>query len=121
MPIAQFTLVALDCPDPHALANFYQLIVGGRIRAETATDDWVRLLTDSGCDIGFQRNDDHVPPDWPNGSPQQVHLDFDVTDLETTEKAVLALGARKAEVQPSPDDWRVFIDPAGHPFCFVKR
>ena len=35
--------------------------------------------------------------------------------------AVLAVGAVKASVQPSPDWWRVFLDPAGHPFCLCLR
>ncbi len=31
---------------------------------------------------------------------------------------MLALGARKAAVQPGKT-FRVYIDPAGHPFCLV--
>jgi hypothetical protein len=31
---------------------------------------------------------------------------------------VLALGAEKAEFQPHPG-FRVYLDPAGHPFCLV--
>jgi hypothetical protein len=32
---------------------------------------------------------------------------------------VIRLGALKADAQPSPDEFRVLIDPAGHPFCLV--
>lgn len=117
MAIADFALAALDCPDPRTLAAFYQGVVGGEIKQATASDDWVRLQTPSGSDIGFQRDPSYSPPDWPTGSPQQAHLDFDVPDLDEGERAVLALGATKATSQPSPDDWRVFTDPAGHPFC----
>jgi predicted enzyme related to lactoylglutathione lyase len=120
MPIATFALVALDCPDPRELARFYQQIVGGSIKAESASEDWVRLQTDTGCDIGFQRDLNYQAPSWPDGSPQQAHLDFDVSDLEVGTKAVVALGALLAETQPSPDEWLVFLDPAGHPFCLVK-
>ncbi|MDQ3989733.1 MAG: hypothetical protein M3291_11140, partial [Actinomycetota bacterium] len=42
----------------------------------------------------------------------------DVPDLDTGEEQVLALGARKAEMQPGTS-FRVFLDPAGHPFCLV--
>jgi len=35
------------------------------------------------------------------------------------EAAVVGFGAEKATEQPSPDQWRVMIDPAGHPFCLV--
>ena len=117
MPIATFSVAALDCPDPRALAEFYRQIVGGTIKEETASDEWVRLRTDSGSDLGFQRVDDYQAPGWPDGVPQQAHLDFDITDLDAGEAAVLAIGARKAAVQPAPEEWRVFLDPAGHPFC----
>ena len=45
-------------------------------------------------------------------------MDFDVADLDAGEQAVLDLGAHKAEVQPGTT-FRVFLDPAGHPFCLV--
>lgn len=121
MTIGSFALVALDCPDPRSLAAFYAGIVDGEIKEATASDDWVRLQVRGGSDIGFQRDPSFRPPEWPTGTPQQAHLDFDVTDLDQGERAVLELGATKAATQPSPNDWRVFIDPAGHPFCLVKR
>lgn len=120
MPIAVFDLVALDCPDPLALARFYQQIVGGEIKTDPNSDQWVRLELADACDIGFQKDPDYTPPDWPHGEPQQAHLDFDLSDLDAGEAAVLAIGARKADIQPDPDEWRVFIDPVGHPFCLCK-
>ncbi len=120
MAIARFALVALDCPDPRALAAFYQAVAGGEIKESTASDEWVRLQTGTGADIGFQRDPDYTPPGWPDGSPQQAHLDFDVTDLDEAEQAVVALGATRSVSQPSPDHWRVLLDPAGHPFCLIK-
>ena len=69
--------------------------------------------------LAFQLAPDHVPPVWPDPArPQQAHIDFDVDDLELAEQQVLALGATRAAVQPG-DDFTVFIDPAGHPFCLV--
>jgi predicted enzyme related to lactoylglutathione lyase len=121
MSIAKFTLVALDCPDPLALAKFYVEVVGGTIREDPNAQDWVRVLMPSGCDLGFQQKLDYQEPNWPDGVPQQLHLDFDVTDLDAAEAAVLAVGARKAAVQPSPSEWRVFLDPVGHPFCLIQR
>ncbi len=117
MAIATFSLAALDCADPRSLARFYQAITGGEIKEATASDDWVRLQVPGSSDLGFQRDPDHRPPRWPDGPAQQAHLDFDVTDLDEGERAVVALGAVKADTQPSPDEWRVFVDPAGHPFC----
>lgn len=120
MAIAAFSLVALDCRDPLALAEFYQKIVGGEIESHTEDESWVRLKVDSASDMGFQLDAEHQPPSWPDGLPQQAHLDFDVVDLDEGEQQVLGIGARKADVQPQPEDWRVFLDPAGHPFCLCK-
>jgi Glyoxalase-like domain len=94
--------VTLDCADPHALAAFYIHIVGGRIKQESATDEWVRLQTGSGCDLGFQRDVNHQRPDWPVGLPQQAHLDFDVADLDAAELEVLAIGATKHRCSRRP-------------------
>jgi catechol 2,3-dioxygenase-like lactoylglutathione lyase family enzyme len=119
MPIASLSLVALDCPDPLSLAEFYRGILGGEIEVEG--HDWVQLNLDAGCDLAFQLSPDHQPTQWPDGPPQQLHLDFDVTDLHAAERAVVALGAVKASLQTEPTKWLVFLDPAGHPFCLVQR
>lgn len=115
--IARFSLVALDCLDPQALATFYGAVTGWPVHQDGG--DWVQLRSDTGATIAFQLAPDHQPPVWPSTDhPQQVHLDFDVPDLEVGEEQVLALGARKAEFQPG-ETFRVFLDPAGHPFCLV--
>ena len=120
MAIATLDLVALDCPDPEALLRFYQGIVGGEIKTDSTADDWMRLSVGGGCDIGFQLVTDYRAPGWPDGDPpQQIHLDFGVTNLAEAAEQVIALGARKADVQPQPDDWLVFLDPVGHPFCLI--
>jgi catechol 2,3-dioxygenase-like lactoylglutathione lyase family enzyme len=114
--IARFSLVALDCPDPRGLAGFYARITGWEV---DDGDDWVELRSDVGATIAFQRAPDHQPPVWPSTDrPQQAHLDFDVADLDAAEEQVLAIGATKAEVQPG-ESFRVYLDPAGHPFCLV--
>lgn len=120
MATPRLALIALDCVDPRSLAAFYRSLIGGDIKESTASDDWVRLQTGAGVDLGFQRDPDYVAPTWPNGLSQQAHIDFDVDDLDESERLAVALGAAKAEAQPSPDEWRVMIDPAGHPFCLVK-
>ncbi|WP_333483384.1 VOC family protein [Arthrobacter sp. CAN_A1] len=48
--------------------------------------------------------------------PQQMHFDLMVEDLDQGEAVVLGLGGTKAEVQPGTT-FRVFLDPASHPFC----
>jgi catechol 2,3-dioxygenase-like lactoylglutathione lyase family enzyme len=114
-PVARLGAIALDCPDPGALAAFYAALTG--LEVERTDDDWVQLRAEHGVALAFQLAPDHRPPQWPGAEhPQQMHLDFDVPDLDAGEAAVVALGARKAEVQPG-ETFRVFLDPAGHPFC----
>ena len=116
-PIGRLSVVALDCRDPRALATFYGAITGWEI--EDHEGDWVQLRSGNDVTLAFQLAPDHTPPVWPGGErPQQAHLDFDVNDLDAAEKQVLAAGARKAEFQPDAS-FRVFLDPAGHPFCLV--
>ena len=118
MALARMRSVVLDCPDPGSLAKFYRAVVGGEITA--IEDDWVVLLV-NGLRLAFQRADDFAPPTWPTGErPQQFHLDVTVEDVDEVEPAVLALGATKPAVQPGEatgDTFRVYLDPAGHPFC----
>jgi Glyoxalase-like domain len=61
---------------------------------------------------------DYAPPSWPDGPPyQQMHIDVAVDDLDAAVTAAVALGATEAAVQPAPQQWRVLLDPVGHPFC----
>lgn len=115
---------ALDCPDPLALAAFYAALTGleveplGDFPPENVT--WIELLNDGHPTLGFQKVDGFRAPTWPTGPlPQQAHLDFHFDDLDAGERFVLSLGATKAEVQPDGTSFRVYLDPAGHPFCLV--
>jgi|SRR5215211_875253 len=119
-PKLRLTAITLDCPDAQALAAFYQQATGLELASES-NDDFAGLRDEDGLFIGFQRVDDYRAPSWPNQSvPQQLHLDFAVDDLDEAEALVLALGASKPECQPGGDRWRVFTDPAGHPFCLAR-
>lgn len=115
--IARLRAVVLDCPDPRALADFYRRLVGGEVTYED--DEWVNLRDGAEVLLSFQRAEDYRAPDWPSGEHgQQFHIDVTVDDVEQAERAVLALGATKTDLQPGTDEnWRVFLDPVGHPFC----
>ncbi len=114
MAIAQFPSLVLDCPDAGALARFYGAVLDWPV---TVDDDWAEIRADYGQCISFQQVLDYRAPVWPGQDvPQQAHQDLMVDDLDEAEAAVLALGATKAEHQPGTT-FRVFLDPAGHPFC----
>ena len=117
--------VVLDCRDVAALSDFYARLLGWK-KAPGSSEEWTDLVDPrGGARIGFQKNEDYVPPVWPEekGKQQQMeHLDFIVQDKTQREEAVrhaIACGAAKAEKQYSAD-WTVMRDPAGHPFCIVE-
>ena len=115
MAIARMPSLVIDCPDPGALATFYGTLLDWKV--EKSDDDWADIRADYGQTIGFQQVRDYRAPRWPGQElPQQTHLDVMVDDLDEAEAAVLELGATKAEHQPG-QTFRVFLDPAGHPFC----
>lgn len=117
MAIARFPSIVLDCPDPVALAAFYATMLDWKTDASDGDGDWIDIRADYGQCISFQPVADYTPPKWPGQDvPQQMHLDVTVDDLDVAEAEVLKLGATKAEYQPGTT-FRVFLDPAGHPFC----
>ncbi|MFI7284333.1 VOC family protein [Micromonospora chersina] len=50
--------------------------------------------------------------------PQQAHLDLLVDDLDAGEARALELGGRR--LSADGERFRVFVDPAGHPFCLIR-
>ncbi|MEV7136295.1 VOC family protein [Arthrobacter sp. NPDC093128] len=115
MAIARFPTLVIDCPDAGALAVFYGALLGWNVKDD---GDWTEIRPDDGSNcISFQQVDGYQAPAWPGQShPQQMHLDLVVQDLDDGEKEAIKLGASKAETQPGTT-FRVFLDPAGHPFC----
>jgi catechol 2,3-dioxygenase-like lactoylglutathione lyase family enzyme len=116
--IGQLHSVVIDTPHPHALATFYAGLLGMEVKGEPG-DDWV-WATGAGYRLAFQAAPDLQPPDWPKPSrPQQFHLDIRVADIDEAEPKVLALGATCLPGQGS--SFRVYADPAGHPFCLCTE
>ena len=115
MALGRLHHVILDCPDPATLAAFWSKIL--ELPITYADNDFaVVSVNDHTSGLAFQRSPDHRPPTWPDPAiPQQIHVDVMVDDLEAAYPQVLALGAVKLA---GPD---VFADPAGHPFCLIKR
>jgi hypothetical protein len=66
----------------------------------------------------FQQIADYVAPSWPDPArPQQLHLDIMVDDIEAGEQAALTIGA--VRLPGDGENWRVYADPAGKPFCLL--
>lgn len=118
MAIARYPVVVLDCPDPKALAEFYGALLDWEVKE--GDQGWWSVRAEYGHSLDFQQVDEFVAPRWPGQeTPQQMHIDVEVDDLDVAEAAVLELGATKHEHQPGTT-FRVFLDPAGHPFCLCQ-
>jgi hypothetical protein len=119
MAIARYAMTSMDCADPIALADFWAALLDGTVHAR---NEQVSVVLTDTIWLGMIRVPDYQPPTWPAGdTPKQIHLDLAVRDLDEAEAEVLRLGATKAEHQPQPEEWRIFLDPAGHPFCVTAN
>ncbi|MGH3510538.1 MAG: VOC family protein [Nocardioidaceae bacterium] len=113
--------VVLEAPEPSALLHFYSDLLDVPIYKE---DDSGGAL-DFGQGVAYlaiQRADVYERPVWPAESGRQgmqLHLDFEVSDLQAAVAHAVELGAEQAEFQPQ-DNVRVMLDPAGHPFCLYS-
>lgn len=119
-PALTLTTVNIGAPDPGALARFYRELLGWEVATEEP--DWV-LLRDPGGGVGlsFQTESGYRRPVWPAGADDReqqmmMHLEIRVDDLDAAGAHAVACGATLAGHQPQ-DDVRVYLDPAGHPFC----
>ena len=76
------------------------------------------MRADYGDCLSFQRVDSYTPPDWPGQDvPQQMHIDVVVDDLDAGEAGRASRSARPSTDHQPGTRFRVFLDPAGHPFC----
>ncbi|HJQ45611.1 MAG TPA: VOC family protein [Amycolatopsis sp.] len=114
--VPTFGCVAVDCPDSLALAEFYAAVLEWPAPTVRFDGNWVDITGPKGQVIAFQRVENYRAPEWPGQTvPQQMHLDLDVADLDAGQARIEALGARLLD--DKPETFRVFADPAGHPFC----
>ncbi len=111
-------IIVFDAADLAAESTFWAGLLGGTVEAD---DDWHSVLVDGEWRLGVQLAPNHVPPDWPDGTPeQQMHLDLWVDDLQAAHEEAVSLGARLLKPTDDPkatEGFQVYADPAGHPFC----
>jgi len=110
-------VVVFDADDLNVESKFWAGIFDGHVFGD---DQFHCVISESGeWRIGVQLAPNHIAPEWPDGAPQQVHLDLHVEDPRIAHDAAIGLGARL--LQPGDLDaesgHQVYADPAGHPFC----
>jgi hypothetical protein len=96
------------------VSAFYAELLGKPVTYE---GEGVAMIGEDGAQpIMFQQIADYRAPRWPDpADPQQIHLDLTVDDVDAAEAAALELGA--TSLNAHGDNWRVYADPAGKPFC----
>jgi hypothetical protein len=115
-------IIVFDADDLASESAFWAGVLDGHVVPDD-DDGWHSVVdADGRWRIGVQYAPGHVPPDWPDGTPQQVHLDLHVDDAGAARAAhdeIIALGGRLlwAGDADAPEGHRVYADPAGHPFC----
>jgi Glyoxalase-like domain len=103
-------------PDASGLARFYADLTGMQVTYDGPKG---ALISAEGRSLMFHQVSDYNPPRWPDPAhPQQAHLDLLVEDLDTGQARALELGA--ARLNAGGERFRVFADPAGHPFDLIR-
>jgi catechol 2,3-dioxygenase-like lactoylglutathione lyase family enzyme len=114
-PVMGLFAVTIDAPDAAGLARFYADLMGMEVSYEGPEG---ALITGGGKSVMFQQISEYTAPRWPDPAhPQQAHLDILVDDLDSGEARARELGA--ARLDGEGEGFRVFADPAGHPFCLT--
>lgn len=118
--------VVLDSNDANKLSEFYQKLLGWEKKIYNHGENgiWITLRNkeESTTRLVFQEIENYQKPVWPpetNKQQQMLHLDFYSDNVEQDVQKALEFGASLAEYQSG--DWKVLIDPAGHPFCIVPN
>ncbi|GIF75437.1 VOC family protein [Asanoa siamensis] len=115
-PVMRLFAVTIDAPDASALAHFYADLTGMEVSYDGPEG---ALVTGGARNLMFQQISGYHAPRWPDPAhPQQAHLDLLVDDLDAGQARALELGARR--LPAAGDRYRVFADPAGHPFCLIR-
>lgn len=107
----------LDAANIDEVSAFWAGLLGGTVDAD---DGWHSISVDGQHRLDVQHAPDHIRPEWPDGQPQQIHLDIQVTDIAAAHEEVVALGAvplGDLKDFSAPSGFQVYADPAGHPFC----
>jgi catechol-2,3-dioxygenase len=113
--VMQLFAVTIDAGDALALARFYAALLGMEVTYEGPEG---ALIAGDGKSVMFQQVSDYNPPRWPDPAyPQQAHLDVIVDDIDVVQARAIELGA--SSLNAGGGSFRVFADPAGHPFCLT--
>lgn len=111
--------VIVDAADLDAESSFWHRLLGGSI-TPTPTDHFLQV---AGMPVlVIHHAPGQLPPRWPDGADQQLHIDLGTDDPDAADRRVLDAGGsrlRPTHLASSSGHGaaRVYASPAGHPFC----
>ena len=116
MALATLGVVVLDCPDPRALADFYAEVLGGTVTSDDGT--WVDLEVPAAGRSRSRRRPTsrHRPGPRPTGRSSSTWTSRSRTSTRRR-RACWPWARRSLDAEDRSRTWRVYADPAGHPFC----
>lgn len=121
MTVGKLTQLILECDDAEQLAQFWQEVLD--LPDAEGDSEWMTLRWEPVGRFSFHRVAGYRPPAWPGEHGEQhAHFDLLVDDLDDASLAVEKAGARPLTdvLDPGPKAWRIYADPAGHPFCLMS-
>jgi catechol 2,3-dioxygenase-like lactoylglutathione lyase family enzyme len=127
----QLKTVSIDCSDADEQAAFYSRLLGwtidrrGDVDAVSGRSGWVTLPNPGGgIGLAFGRAEWYEPPTWPQAKVVDEDDAFRGRRARPCRSRRAGLGrggfSRTSPARPGPDQVRVMLDPAGHPFCLYQ-
>ncbi len=120
--------VALNVPDPVAMAEWYVENLGMKVVRESGEPVFGRFLADSSGSVLLEiyRNEEAPVPDYAAMDPLALHLAFKADDIRAERDRLVAAGATlvtDAPEKPTPtaDEVVMLRDPWDVPLQLVKR
>lgn len=118
--------IVIDSNNVEELSDFYARLLGWIKSSQIQEGEkWITVVKEdySETPIVFQENLNYRKPKWPPDKEEQqqmIHLDFYVSmdEFESKIEHAIKCGAKIPEAQFS-DNWKVMLDPSGHPFCII--
>jgi len=117
--------VALNVPDPAAMAAWYVQNLGMRIVRESSVSPYIHFVADAAgrTVIELYSNPVDPVPDYPSMHPLRLHVAFATSDPDAARTALVAAGASFVDETTRDDGTRLLMlrDPWGLAIQLCKR
>lgn len=117
MPVLRIEHVALNVPDPRAMADWYVAHLGMRVVRQVEGPPHTRFLADAAgrTVVELYANTGARVPDYAAMHPLELHLAFDSAAPDADREALVAAGATAVSEDRLPDGSRLLMlrDPWG--------